>query len=194
MAKSSWLDRAKSGAALGLHAAFLPSKAVGSINDTLYGTHPKTENISNFDPFQQGIHEQQGNALQGGGGYGSLIEQLRGMLDPNSEYHQAFENQQIGQFNEKTVPQLAERFAGQGANSGALSSSGFGQSLGAAGAGLQRDLAVNKTNTIQDALQKLLTQYSQYQNQTTFDRKETPGTEGMIQKFLPVFLKALQGG
>ncbi len=167
---------------------------LGGIGNFLFGSNPKTKNKPSFDPYQQGIHQQQGQSLQGQGGYGSLIEQLRGMLDPDSDYHQAFEDQQMGQFNEQTIPALGERFAGFGANSGALSSSGFGQAIGAAGAGLQRDLAVNRTNTTSDALSKLLSQYSNYQDRNTFDRFEKPGQEGLLQMFLPMLMKGYKGG
>lgn len=194
--KVSWTDRAKTIPAGGLTTAFFASpNGINSINNTLYGTDPKIKNKSNFDPYQQAIHGQQGDALQGQGGYQSLIDQLRGMLDPNSDYHKAFEEQQIGQFNEQTLPKIGERFAGgYGANSGALSSSGFGQAVGGAAAGLQRDLAVNKTNTIQGALEKLMNQYNSYQDRTTFDRQEIPGQEGLVQKMLPILMKLLSNG
>lgn len=187
-------DRLKAVPAAGLPGAFLPKKGIKSINNTLYGTDPQMNDVSNFDPYQQGIHQQQGEALQGGGGYAQLIKMLQDMTDPNSDFHKAYEDQQMGQFNEVTIPNIGERFAGAGANSGALSSSGFGQALGGAAAGLQRDLSANKMKTIQDALQRLTGEYGKYQDRTTFDREETPGYEGLVQKFLPIFIKAIQGG
>ena len=187
-------DRLKAVPAAGLPGAFLPKKAIRGINDTLYGTDPKINKLSNFDPYQQAIHQQQGEALQGGGGYGNLIQQLQSMLDPESDYYKDFENAQMRQFNEEIIPGLGERFAGVGANSGALSSSGFGQALGGAGAQLQSNIGLMKQQGVQNALQKLLGQYEGYQGQTTFDRYEKPGQQGMFQQFLPMLIKAAMGG
>jgi len=192
MAKTNWLRTA--GATLG-GGALIGALTNKPARNFLLGSDPKLQTPTNFDPNQQAIHNQQGTALQGGGGYQSLIQQLQQMLDPNSEYHQAFEDQQMGQFNEQTLPNIAERFGGgYGANSGALSSSGFGQALGGAAAGLQRDLAVNKTNTIQNALQKLLGEYSGYQDRNTFTNYERQGTKGLIQELLPALIQAFAKG
>ena len=59
------------------------------------------------------------------------------LLQPGNQAYQNFSQPYLNQFNEQILPQIAERFAGQGA----LSSSGFGQALGGAGAGLQSQLA-----------------------------------------------------
>lgn len=153
---------------------------------------PRLRNNSNFDPNQQVIHDQQGKALQDGGGYEALIKRLQEMADPNSDYHKAYEEQQVGNFNEQTIPRLAERFAGiggAGAAGGALSSSGFGQSLGAAGAGLQRDLAAHKMDTIQKAIEKLTGEYNNYQNRTTFDREGHEGDESVWSNILPALIE-----
>jgi len=201
MGKPNWMSGvtgaaggAAAGAPLGPYG-MLAGSLIGGGAGLYSGTkEPKLKNQSNFDPYQQGIHQQQGEALQGGGGYAQLIKMLQDMTDPNSDFHKAYEDQQMGQFNEVTIPNIGERFAGAGANSGALSSSGFGQALGGAATGLQRDLSANKMKTIQDALQRLTGEYGKYQDRTTFDREETPGYEGLVQKFLPIFIKAIQGG
>lgn len=59
------------------------------------------------------------------------------LLQPGNQSYQNFAQPFMNQFNEQILPQIAERFAG----AGALSSSGFGQALGGAGAGLQSNLA-----------------------------------------------------
>jgi len=64
---------------------------------------------------------------------------LQNLLSGSPEATAAFEAPYMRQFNEQTVPGLAERFSGMG--SGAQSSSAFSQALGAAGAGLQENLA-----------------------------------------------------
>ena len=62
------------------------------------------------------------------------------------------------------MPGLAERFAGFGANSGALSSSVFGQALGAAGANLQTNLAQMKSQMQRSSISDILNQYNQLAN------------------------------
>jgi len=166
----------------------------GDVGNFLFGSKNKIKNKSSFDPYQQAINQQQGTALQGGGGYGNLIEQLQSMLNPESDYYKDSENAQMRQFNEEVIPGIAERFAGAGANSGALSSSGFGQALGGAGAQLQSNQGLMKQQGVQSALQNLLRQYEGFQGQTTFDRYEKPGQQGVFQQFLPALIKALQGG
>jgi hypothetical protein len=64
---------------------------------------------------------------------------LQKLLGGGQESQQSFSAPFMRQFNEQTVPALAERFSGLGA--GAQSSSAFQQALGQAGAGLQENLA-----------------------------------------------------
>ncbi len=137
--------------------AALPAlaSAAASIFSTLKGSGQKK--ISNFDKNQKRFFNQYAqNALQNQGGQQQAMGLLQSMLDPNSEFFKNFENQAMGKFNEQTLPNIAERFAG----GGALSSSGFGQALGGAASGLQSDLATQKSNMIMQALQQLLGQYN----------------------------------
>lgn len=91
--------------------------------------------FSTLNPQQQGLFNQQS------GGLGSLqpqiMQYLQQLLSGSPESTAAFEAPYMRQFNEQTVPALAERFAGLGATS----SSGFQQALGQAGAGLSENLA-----------------------------------------------------
>lgn len=120
--------------------------------------------VSNFDKNQKGIYgdwTRQANQLSGnGGGYENAMSLLQGYLDPNSDQYQNFEKPYLQQFEQQTIPGLAERFAGFGAQGGGLSSSGFGQSLGAAGANLQTDLASMKSNMQRQSIQDIIGQYN----------------------------------
>jgi len=120
---------------------------------------------SNFDKTQKALHGlrgQQAQQLGGpGGGYENAMGILQGYLDPNSDQYQNFEAPYMQEFNQQTVPGLAERFAGFGANSGALSSSGFGQALGAAGSNLQTNLAQMKSQMQRNSISDILNQYNQ---------------------------------
>lgn len=81
------------------------------------------------------------------------------LMDPSSDAVNQFAQPYIDQFNQQTVPGLAERFAGMGAMGGGLSSSGFGQSLSSAGGNLQNNLAALKAGLGQQAAQSLMGQY-----------------------------------
>jgi hypothetical protein len=144
---------------------------------------------------------QQARGLQGGG-YQQALGQLQGMLDPNSQVYQDFAAPQMRQFNEQTIPQLAERFAG-GAQGGALSSSGFGQALGAAGAGLNTNLAQLRAQLQQQAIQSILGQYNQSAatglGTQPFAYGQRQGTQSPVQAGLGSFFSnltpgAMQGG
>lgn len=91
--------------------------------------------ISTFSPDQQQLFSQLsqllGPLLNQSGGY------LQDLLSGSPESFQSFSAPYERQFREQTVPALAEQFAGVGG----LSSSGFQQALGQAGAGLSENLA-----------------------------------------------------
>lgn len=121
--------------------------------------------VSNFDPIQKQLHAQRGRQALGlggaGGGYQNAMGILQGYLDPESDQYQNFEAPYLQKFNQQVIPGLAERFAGFGAQGGGLSSSGFGQALGAAGANLQTDLAAMKANMQRNSISDILNQYNQ---------------------------------
>ena len=93
---------------------------------------------------------------QSGGGEQEALAFLQNILNPESEEYQSLVAPYMREFEEKTVPGLAERFAGMGA----LGSSGFGQALGAAGAGLQEKLQAAATQARGNAATSLLNQYN----------------------------------
>lgn len=115
--------------------------------------------VSNYDPAQKRVYGQYEQALQGTPETDQVMKLLRGYLDPNSEQYKDFEAPYMTQFNEQIVPGIAERFAGAGAQGGALSSSGFGQALGGAGAQLQSNLAGMKENIRRQSISDILQQY-----------------------------------
>ena len=128
------------------------------------GGGDKMKKVSNFNEGQNQFFDQYTDqANQSFGGMDKIMGLLQSMMDPNSEFFKNFENQQMTQFNEQTIPRLAEQFAG-GANGGALSSSGFGQALGGAASGLQANLAQGKSGMIMQALQQYLNQHNQQAN------------------------------
>jgi hypothetical protein len=123
-----------------------------------------------------------GQGMQGG------IDLQRQLMDPSSEAVNQFSQPYMNQFEQQTVPGLAERFAGMGGMGGGLSSSGFGQSLSSAGANLQSQLAQLKAGLGQQAAQSLM---SQYGNMAGMGLSAQPF--GYQQKAPSAFGGALQG-
>lgn len=91
--------------------------------------------VSTFNPHQAQAFQQLLGSLGGAGQHAANYWQE--LLSGNSESYDKFAAPYMRQFNEQIVPGLAERFAG----AGALSSSGFQNALGQAGAGLSENLA-----------------------------------------------------
>lgn len=91
--------------------------------------------VSTQNPQQQQLFSQLAQIL------GPLLGQSGGylgdILGGSPESFERFQAPYMRQFREQIIPEIAERFAG----AGALSSSGFQQSLGQAGAGLSENLA-----------------------------------------------------
>jgi hypothetical protein len=83
----------------------------------------KAQQFPTLSPEQQGFQNK-------------ILELLGGQLGEGQDF-ESFSAPYKRQFQEQTIPGLSERFAGLGG----LSSSGFTQSLGQAGAGLNEQLA-----------------------------------------------------
>lgn len=131
----------------------------------LGGSKDKIKKLSNFAPGQEKFFNQFLSQLQGmggqGGGFNQATALLQDYLNPNSDIYSNFEQPYLNEFNQQTVPMLAERFAGLGGGLGAggTASSGFGQALGAAGANLQTNLASMKSQMQRQSINDLLSQY-----------------------------------
>lgn len=153
------------------------------LSQLLFGKKPSMKQLPSQSPQQQQLLNMLLSSLGGqGGGLERIMQLLQGDLEEGSE--DDFAAPYIREFEEQTIPGLAERFAGFGSNSGALSSSGFGQALGAAGAGLQERLAAlgsqNKRNSVQNIMQLL----GSGLGQQSFQYHEKPGHQGIAQPLL----------
>ena len=125
--------------------------------------HGKWSQQPNISPEQQQLLSQLLQMLGGEGelgqASGDALAQLKELMDPSSEAQQRFADPHMQQFQQQTLPGIAERFAGAGAQGGALSSSGFGQALGGAAAGLQTQLAGMKSELQKGSIQDILGQF-----------------------------------
>lgn len=128
-----------------------------------FGPKDEMTRVNTMNRGQRGLLSQLMKMLgpQGGVGQGMRegIDLQRQYMDPSSQAVDQFAQPYMNQFNQEIIPGLAERFAGMNAMGGGLSSSGFGQALGAAGGNLQAQLAQLKAGLGQNAAQSLMQQY-----------------------------------
>jgi hypothetical protein len=157
----------------------------------LFGSGDKK--ISNYNAGQnQNFNQLTDSTQQAGQGSQDVLKYLMQFMDPNSDIYKNFEAPYRQEFEQQTVPGLAEEYAGKGA----LSSSGFGQALGSAGAGLQTKLAALKSTMQRQAGQDIFSQYNQQANQSLnakpFDLRE--GSTGVLNNALTAYAGGVGGG
>lgn len=166
---------ATSGAAAG--SAFGPWGAaggavLGGLGGLFSGSKDKIKNLDALLPQQKDYLLNILNQLQGqdqgsiGGNYGMANDYLSQILSGSPEAFERFAAPYRTEFEQQTIPRLAERFAGLGGGlgGGALGSSGFGQALGGAGAQFQSNLAGLYAQLQQQAAQQAMGQYNTLSN------------------------------
>jgi hypothetical protein len=115
----------------------------------LFGSSGGIKKKQVYTPQQMSfLNNLLGSLIQGGGqGGGNFLDYYNQLLGGGEESDfERFAAPFRQEFQDQTIPMLAERFAGIGGGmgggmSGALSSSGFGQSLSSAGSQFQNQLA-----------------------------------------------------
>ncbi len=179
----------------------------------LFGRDPKLKKIDThsegqnqfFDQFlQQLMQSQQGQTMQQGEqGFGQAQDYLSGLLGPGGfeKFAQPF-NQQ---FEQQIMPRIAEKFAGYGNSSGALSSGGFAQALSGGASDFQSKLAQLFSQLQQNAAGQLSSNYGNLQNNYNqqaqiglnyepFAYHQDPGKQGMFAPLLAALAKGVAGG
>ena len=167
-------------------------------SEFLFGSPDKLEKIATGTKEQEALH---GNILskamglsQGGGGFDLAQQYFNNFLGPNQQQaFNQFSAPYLQQFQEQMLPQIAERFAG----GGALSSSGFGQALGGAGAGLQAQLAQLFSQLQGQAANQQYGQFNQLSQQglgyQPFAYQQKQGSGGMLAPLLGGIAGAMGG-
>ena len=172
---------------------------MAGIFEFLFGSGDKLQKVETMTGEQKGALSSLLSQLSGmaapTGAYGMAQSRLQELLSGTPEAYQQFTAPYMRQFQEQTIPQLAERFAG----AGALSSSGFGQALGAAGAGLQENLASmragNQLGAIQSALGQYLNTAQLGLGAQPFGYQRKVGSPGFLPQFASFGLTGIgQGG
>lgn len=161
--------------------------------NVLFGSNDTLKKFDTATEEQKGLHNniisQAMGMQQQGGGYQNSQNYYNSLFQPGNQAYENFSAPYMNQFQEQVLPQIAERFAG----GGALSSSGFGQSLGGAGAGLQAQLAQLFAQLQNQAAGAQTQQYNQLSqtglNYQPFGYQKQKGSAGL----LPTLLAAAAG-
>lgn len=145
--------------------------------DFLFGKKAKDEKRELFSPEQTQLLDQ----LRGGAGaqVPQMFQFLQQLLSQDPEQMKAFEAPARRQFEEQTLPTIAERFTGMDAQK----SSAFGQQLGQAGAGLEEQLSAQRSGLGMTALQQLMSMLGTGLTQQT-ENIHRPQTFGLLGELL----------
>lgn len=162
------------------------------------------EHGSTYSKPAQGLFEDIISQLKGGApniqqdqGYQQGQNWLQSMFN-DPEFFNSFEAPLQRQFNEQTVPDLANRFAGMGSG-GSLGSTGFRNQLAREGSNLSTNIAALRGGMQQNAIPQMLGYAQQpFQNYMTMANQALQPTENKYQGpstgFFGPILSALTGG
>jgi hypothetical protein len=170
--------------------------------DWVFGKDPEMQKLGTGTKSQQKfggstLFKLLESMLKPGGGYQQTQQYHQGILGggPGDQgAYDKFSAPYLQQFQEHMLPQIAERFAGQGA----LSSSAFGQALGGASSGLQSNLAQLFSQLQQQSASQQYGQFNQMSQTglgySPFQYHETGGSQGALIPILTGLANAYAGG
>jgi hypothetical protein len=150
-----------------------------SLHDFFFGKKEKVQQLPTMNPQQQALLQQLLGGL--GGATQAGLGNLQGILSNEPGAFEAFEQPYKTQFEQKTIPGLAERFTGAGAQR----SSAFGQQLGAAGANLSENLALLRGQLQQSAMGQLQNLMNTGLGAQSYQNVVRPGTTGFFGSLMP---------
>lgn len=144
-----------------------------SFMDFLFGKGEKTEQFKRFTPQQEQLQNQLLEGLSGQ--LPDAFSYLQRILSNDPDAVKAFEAPTRRAFEEQTLPSIAERFSGMGAQR----SSAFGQQLGKAGEQLEEGLAAQRSGMQSQALAQLQSLLGGGMT-PSFENVLRPGTKGLV--------------
>jgi len=188
----SWLENALFGVGGG-------SVGGSGTKDFLFGTDNKLNKLPTGSKQQQqfggnDLIQWLQQALGQGGGFNQANQYDQGLLQGGQEGFNQFAQPYNQQFEQKTLPGIAERFAG----AGALSSSGFGQALGGAASDFQSQLAQLFSQLQGQAASRQQGTFGNLSQlglgYSPFAYHEEQGKQGFAPQLIAAALKAYTGG
>jgi hypothetical protein len=168
-----------------------------SLSSFLFGSRDKLKKKQTYTPGQMQFLDQLLGSLSGGGQEGgNFLDYFKNLLG-GEEGQGDFENFAAPykeQFQNETIPMLAERFAGAGGGmGGALSSSGFGQSLSSAGSNFNAQLAQLYAGLRQNAAGQMSGLAGLGLGSQPYAFQHKPASPGFLQSGLSGFMQGFGG-
>jgi len=166
--------------------------------DFLFGSKDRMKQMPTRTPGQmQSLNQILGGGMRGDPLYQQGSSYLNQLMNMSPEAFQQFSAPYMRQFQEQTLPGIAERYAGVGG----LSSSAMQQQMGGAGAGLEEQLAQLRSGLQQQGAGMAL-QYEQAPwemqlnaaNVSPYENIYMQGQPGVAQYFSKGFGEGLGGG
>jgi len=148
--------------------------------DFVTGSESKHDRLNTRSDQQIGMQNNMLQGVQGGQSNITGMDWLQNLFSNDPSAFAAYEAPAMRQFNEQIVPGIAERFTGMGA--GGRNSSAFQQQLAGAGGRLSENLAGQRANLRQGALNQIM-QMLQMSMQPSFENVMYQGQPGLLQHF-----------
>ncbi len=166
------------------------------LGEFLFGSSGGIKKKQVYTPGQMNFLNQLLQSL-GQKGEGNFLDYYKNILSgQGGEDFESFADPFRKQFEQETVPMLAERFAGLGGTGmgGALSSSGFGQQLSMAGSNLNSQLAQLFAGLRSNAAQQLGGFAGLGLGAQPYALIQKQASPGLVQSGTNAFMSALAGG
>jgi len=144
------------------------------------GTPAKTEQLPTMSPQQQQMFEGLLSMVQGQ--QGNVSKYMNDLFSDDPQALQRMFAPAQREFQEQTIPGIAEQFSGMG--SGAQSSSAFGQTLGAAGASLSEKLASMREGLRSQGMSSFQNMMQQGLSKEPFAYQQTPRQPGFLESVI----------
>lgn len=164
---------------------------MSSLSQFFMGQPGQFDQRPNLGPNQQPIQQNLSNAVQkpgAGGAFGDVADYYRNLLSNDPAQLQAQAAPDIRQFNQQTLPGIANQYAGLGAG-GALSGSGFRNASIQAGTDLMERIASLRAGLRQEGARGLTglgtESLGNYYNNTY-----QPRSPGLIESLAPALGQA----
>ena len=143
------------------------------LNKLFPGKKEEFEQQQTYSPQQQQLYNQQMSGMAGpmGQGMDYLNQQMQGYAQGQSPMEKMAQQN----FQQNTAPGIAERYAGSGAGS----SGGFGQQMGAAGKDLELQMAGMRDQQQSNAFTQMMSMLQNVQGQQPFANIRRPEEQGM---------------
>ena len=146
--------------------------------ETLFGSPSKMKQQSTVTPEVQKFYDQIMSAMQGGNTNIPGIDYLQSLFSNDPNAFSEFEAPAMRQFNEQTIPGIAERFSAAG--SGSRNSSAFNNSTAMAGSRLSENLSSQRANLRSGAMNQLQG-WGNMGSRPTFENVNMSGYPGLFQ-------------